>query len=81
MQLGMAYAAMANGGTLFVPQVVDRVVRADGATVIQYQPQVQRVIPTPPGILDIWRRGMWKVVNELGGTAWEHATSTVVPRR
>ncbi|MEZ4404747.1 MAG: penicillin-binding protein 2 [Kofleriaceae bacterium] len=78
MQMAMAYAALANGGTLFVPQVVDRVVRADGATVIQYQPQVKNKIDTPPEILDIWRRGTWKVVNEPGGTAYDHATSQVI---
>ena len=79
MQMAMAYAALANGGTLFVPQVVDRVVRADGATVIQYQPQVKNQINTPPEILDVWKRGMWKVVNEPGGTAYPYATSDVIP--
>ncbi|MBP8811005.1 MAG: penicillin-binding protein 2 [Kofleriaceae bacterium] len=78
MQVAMAYAALANGGTVFVPQVVDRLVRADGATVIQYQPQVKQRVATPPEILDIWRRGTWKAVNEPGGTAFEHATSEVV---
>lgn len=79
MQLAMAYAALVNGGTLFVPQVVDRVARADGATVIQYAPQVKRQIETPPEILDLWKRGMWKVVNEPGGSAYGYATSDVVP--
>jgi penicillin-binding protein 2 len=79
MQMVMAYAALANGGTLFVPQIVDRVTRADGGAVIPYEPQVKRHITTPPEVVDLWKRGMWKAVNELGGTAYEHATSTVVP--
>ena len=79
MQLAMAYAALANGGTVFVPQVVDRVVRADGATVIQYQPQVKNRVDTPPEILDVWKRGTYKVVNEAGGTAFGYATSDVIP--
>lgn len=78
MQLTMAYAALANGGTLFVPQVVDRVVRADGATVIQYQPQVKNQIDTPPEILELWKRGTYKVVNEPGGTAFGYATSDLI---
>jgi penicillin-binding protein 2 len=78
MQMAMAYAALSNGGTLFVPQVVDRVVRADGVTVLQYQPQVKNHVRTPPEILDLWRRGTWKVVNEVGGTAFGTATSDVV---
>lgn len=78
MQVAMAYAALANGGTLFVPQVVDRVVRADGGTVIAYQPQVQRRIQIPPEHLAILERGMWRVVNEPGGTAYPYATSDLV---
>ncbi len=78
MQLAMAYAALANGGTLFVPQVVDRVVRADGGTVIPYDPQVKQRVTTPPEVVDLWRRGMWKAVNEVGGTGYGHATSAVV---
>jgi len=78
MQMAMAYAALGNGGTLFVPQIVDRVVRADGQPVITYQPQVTRQINTPPEVVDLWRQGMWKVVNEPGGTAWQSATSSLV---
>ena len=53
-------------------------VRADGATVIQYQPQVKNRIDTPPEILELWKRGTYKVVNEPGGTAFGYATSDVV---
>ena len=78
MQMAMAYAALANGGTLFVPQVVDRVVRADGGVVIPYEPQVKQRVATPPEVVDVWKRGMWKAVNELGGTAYPHATSSLM---
>lgn len=79
MQVAMAYAALANGGTLFVPQLVDRVIKADGGTVIAYEPQVKQRLTTPPEVVDLWRRGMWKAVNEPGGTAFGHATSEIVP--
>jgi penicillin-binding protein 2 len=78
LQVAMAYTALANGGTLFVPQIVDRVVRADGAAVITYQPQVQRRIQLPPEHLSILSRGMWRVVNEPGGTANPYAQSDLV---
>lgn len=78
MQMAMAYAALTNGGTLFVPQIVDRRVRADGQTVVQYQPQVKNTIHTPPEIIDVWTRGMWKVVNEPGGSAYPYATSDII---
>jgi penicillin-binding protein 2 len=79
MQMVMAYAALANGGTVWVPQIVDHVAKADGETVIAYDPQVKQTVATPPEIVDLWKRGMWKTVNEVGGTAWEHATSDIVP--
>jgi penicillin-binding protein 2 len=70
-QMAMAYAAIANGGQLFVPQVVERVETNDGRTIVDYQPK-SRHVDTPLLALDTWRRGMFKVTNELGGTAFEH---------
>ncbi|MCA9680116.1 MAG: penicillin-binding protein 2 [Kofleriaceae bacterium] len=78
LQMTMAYAALANGGTRYVPQVVDRVEAADGHVVVQYEPRVAAEIGTPPEVLDVLHRGMWKVVNERGGTAFDHAHSDVV---
>ena len=69
LQVAMAYAALANNGTLRVPQVVERVEAADGRVLHAYSPKVARAIPTPTAALDIMHRGMVKVVNERGGTA------------
>jgi penicillin-binding protein 2 len=79
LQMAMAYAALGNGGSLFVPQVVDRVEASDGHTIIAYQPKLARQIRTPLDALDTWRRGMWKVTNEPGGTAYDHAKFDLVP--
>ncbi len=79
VQMAMAYAALANGGTLFVPQVVDRVEASDGHTIVAYQPKVAKEIKTPADALDTWRRGMWKVSNEPGGTAFDHGRFDLVP--
>lgn len=78
MQMAMAYAALANGGTLWVPQVVDRVEAADGTLIKSFEPQVARQIKTPAAVLDIWRRGMWKVTNEAGGSGYPYAHSDLV---
>ncbi|MDB4955436.1 MAG: penicillin-binding protein 2 [Myxococcales bacterium] len=72
LQMAMAYAAIANGGTLFVPQVVERIEANDGHTIVSYDPKAARTIKTPVDALDTWKRGMYKVTNELGGTAYEH---------
>jgi penicillin-binding protein 2 len=79
LQMAMAYAALANGGTLYVPQVVDRLEAHDGRTITSYDPQIAKQVKTPGSALDIWRRGMWKVTNEPGGTAFEHGHTDVVP--
>jgi penicillin-binding protein 2 len=72
LQMAMAYAALANKGTLFVPQVVERVETNDGRQIATFEPKIERQVKTPVLALDTWRRGMYKVTNELGGTAFEH---------
>lgn len=78
VQVAMAYAALANGGTVYVPQLVERVVAKGGREVVAYAPKAQGTAGTPPEVVDVIRRGMWKVVNELGGTAYENGRSEVV---
>jgi penicillin-binding protein 2 len=78
VQMAMAYAAIANGGTLYVPQIVERVLNGDGKVVIEYQPKVAAIMKTPPEIVDVWKRGLYKVVNEVGGTANPYAQSSIV---
>jgi penicillin-binding protein 2 len=78
MQMAMAYAALANGGSLYVPQVVERVESYEGRTIVAYDPKVARTVKLPADAVDAWRRGMWKVNNEPGGTAYDHGYSQVV---
>lgn len=79
LQTAMAYAALANGGTLYVPQVVERVEAFDGRPIVAYEPKVSHDTRVPSDVLEIWRRGMWKAANEKGGTAFDHGYSEVVP--
>jgi penicillin-binding protein 2 len=79
LQMAMAYAALANGGTLYVPQVVERVEGHDGRLIVAYEPTVAREIKTSPASLDVWRRGMWRATNAPGGTAYDHGHVSVVP--
>jgi len=79
LQMAMAYAALSNGGKLLVPQVVERVETSDGRPIVTYQPKVAREIKMAPDALDVWLRGMWKVTNEAGGTAFDHGYVSIVP--
>ncbi len=78
VQMAMAYAALANGGKLYVPQVVERVESYDGRPIVKYEPQVAKMVKVPADALESWKKGMWKVNNEPGGTAYDHGYSQVV---
>ncbi len=74
VQLAMAYAAMANGGTLYVPQLVERVTSPDGSTVEEFQPRVRRRVSVTQDHLAMVIDGMYGAVNDQNGTAYEAFT-------
>jgi penicillin-binding protein 2 len=73
MQLALAYAALANSGTLYQPQVVRSIETSDGTIVQEFPPRVRRVISMDPRHLAMIRDGLRGVVAERQGTA--HAES------
>ncbi len=69
LQLALAYAALANGGTLYRPQVV-RSIETSGGTVVQdFPPRVKRMIDLDPDQLSAIKSGLAGVVSEREGTA------------
>jgi len=78
LQMAMAYAAIANGGRLYAPQLVQKVVAASGETVAEYQPVQRRRVKLSAATLDVLRQGMWRVVNAPGGTAYEGGRSRLI---
>ncbi len=70
LQLGLAYAALANGGTLYQPQVVRAVETSDGAVVQEFPPRVRRQIPVQPDNLRMISDALYDVVNDPNGTAY-----------
>ena len=78
LQLAMAYAAIANGGRLYAPQLVQKVVAASGQVVAEYQPVQRRRIGLSAATLDVLRQGMWRVVNAPGGTAYQGGRSRLI---
>lgn len=78
IQVAMAYAALANEGTLLVPQIVDHVESSAGERIVSFEPKVLRKIKTPYTALDTWRRGMRLVMAEPGGTAYDYGRSEVI---
>lgn len=70
LQLALAYAAIANGGTLYVPQVVQNVRAPDGSLSDTFQPRVRRQVGVAPEHLELVRRALIDVVRREEGTAY-----------
>jgi penicillin-binding protein 2 len=77
LQLAMAYAAIANGGVCYYPRLVDKVLKQDGSPLLDEQGNPAALAPRvrsdlrqeiPPDRIELVRKGLWKVVNEGGGT-------------
>lgn len=78
LQLAMAYAAIANGGTLYQPQLVRKVVSPDGTVLEEAQPKVTRTIALSPEHRQVVLDALVAVVNEPGGTAYRSRLKDVV---
>lgn len=73
LQLTLAYAALANGGTLYQPQVVRSIETSDGTIVQEFPPRVRRVVDVDQDALRHIKRALEGVVTEKGGTAHDAA--------
>jgi penicillin-binding protein 2 len=71
LQLALVYAAIANGGTLYVPQVVQNVRAPDGSLSETFQPRVRHEVGVSPQHLDLIRSALVDVVQEEEGTAYK----------
>jgi penicillin-binding protein 2 len=70
LQLANVTATVANGGTLYKPQMVYQVIGSDGGTVIRdFKPEVIRSVPVSAENLAIIRQGMRDAVAGVRGTA------------
>jgi penicillin-binding protein 2 len=71
LQLALAYAALANGGTLYQPQLVRAVETSNGTVVQEFSPRVRRQIDLHPENLAFVQKALRAGVNEVGGTAYK----------
>ncbi|MDP9402096.1 MAG: penicillin-binding protein 2 [Actinomycetota bacterium] len=69
LQLANAYAAFANGGTLFEPRVAARVLDGAGKTVREVAPKVLRQVPLDPNMRTPILEGLRGAVFDPMGTA------------
>ncbi|HEY8742308.1 MAG TPA: penicillin-binding transpeptidase domain-containing protein, partial [Chloroflexota bacterium] len=64
------YAALANGGTLWVPRIVDKVVGADGQVLNANPAKRLGTIPASQAALQLIRQGLHDVVSSSIGTGY-----------
>ena len=70
LQLAVVYAAVANGGQVFRPQLVRRIESPDGKTLQEFQPELVRQVEMDPEHHRLVVEALAAVVNEPGGTAY-----------
>lgn len=68
LQAANVAAAFANSGVWYRPHLLDRVTDAMGRTLYKYTPVVGGRLKASPQAIETVRRGMFKVVNESGGS-------------
>jgi len=69
MQVASAYSAIANGGTIYKPQVVRRIETPEGDTVKEFHPEIRRRVAVSQRNLDLMMEALTGVVENESGTA------------
>ena len=78
LQIAVLYAAIANGGSVMTPYLVDRIETSDHRLVLQNKPQRRRDLePILPADRDRIHAGLIGVVNDELGTAYSERLATV----
>jgi len=81
LQVVRFVAAIANGGTLYRPQLIERIQGENGAVSFQFSPEVQGKLPVSPENLKIIQEAMLGVVRSQipEGTAYRVFTGLDIP--
>jgi penicillin-binding protein 2 len=81
IQVAAFIAAVGNGGTLFKPQLVERVAPPDGAPTLTFRPQPNGKLPLSADQLRVIQQGLVGVIRseKPRGTAWHVFTGLEIP--
>ncbi len=68
LQLATAYSALANGGIVWRPRLIERIEAVDGQVIKAFAPEKTSVVPISANVIEQLKKALWGVVNEEGGT-------------
>ncbi|MBW2734984.1 MAG: penicillin-binding protein 2 [Deltaproteobacteria bacterium] len=71
IQMVSLFAAIANGGRLMLPQIVERIETSDGQVVQRFEPRLRRTLPIKPATLALIQESLRGVVGHKDGTAFD----------
>lgn len=69
LQVARMIAAVGNGGTLYRPQLVEKITDPDGKAVFTFKPEKQGTLPVSKDNLALIQQTLRRVVNDRRGTA------------
>jgi penicillin-binding protein 2 len=79
LQVASFVAAVGNGGTLYRPQIIDKIASPDGDPIIAFKPVVRSKLPVSPQNLAVIQEAMRMVVEDRRGTARNALSGVQVP--
>ncbi|MBA4396183.1 MAG: penicillin-binding protein 2 [Syntrophus sp. (in: bacteria)] len=68
LQLVTAYSALANGGVVWRPRLIERIEDVDGAVIEAFVPEKKSGLSLSENVMEQLKKALWGVVNEEGGT-------------
>lgn len=79
LQVADFMAAIGNGGTLYRPQLVEKITGPNGLDVITFKPEARGVLPIKPETLSALRNAMLQVIRNKRGTAYPRFNNMSIP--
>lgn len=79
LQVARFMAAIANGGTLYRPQIIEKIQAVDGSLLRSFRPEAVGTLPLRPDNLEVIRNAMIEVVKNPRGTAYYRFLGLNIP--
>ena len=79
LQVANMVASIGNGGTLYRPQIIEKITSVDGTVLEQFEPEVLNEIPASEDTLEAVKLGMELVIRDERGTAFRRFTGLGTP--